>query len=151
MNPSRYADSLGPEVAVLRKSLTSTVVAITVCTGVLAIDAAVLLYGETVIATVVALVALVLLALFIRSQRAARLVIHERGIRLLSRRGEVLLPWTDIAELKPTFSTVSHPNTLIDLAITRRAGGRVVLRNNWVPRATFVQLITSLLSKERLT
>ena len=61
------------------------------------------------------------------------------------RKQQVLL-WTDIASLAPTYSYLAHVNTIIYLVIAKRSGGKIVLRNNWIPHDDFTSLMTLFLS-----
>ncbi len=142
--PPAHAAALGAPVTVLRHTLTYTVVACLVAASVLLVALALFLYGQTGISLVVAGVVTAALYLYVRAQRAAWLVLHERGMRVVTRRTHEVLLWSDIASLKPTCSYVPSAATLIDHQIIKRTGGRLVLRNNWQPRAEFRAFIHDL-------
>ena len=142
--PPADVAALGAPTTILRHTLTYIVVAGLVAASVLLVAFALFLYGQTAISLAIAVLVTAALYFYVRAQRAAWLVLHERGMRVVTRRTHEVLLWSDIASLKPTFSYVPSPATLIDLQIIKRTGGRLVLRNNWRPRAEFRALIQDL-------
>ncbi len=132
--------------AVFRRTMTYTVVAFAVAGCILLVAFAIYLYGEVLIALAVAIPVILALVLYVRAQRQAWLVIHDHGLRLIRGSRQDVVLWLDIAALKPTFSYVAAPSTLIDLSISKRSGGRLVLRNNWAPRGPFYGFISELLT-----
>jgi hypothetical protein len=79
------------------------------------------------------------------SRHAARLAVHQNGLRLTDgERHEVVL-WEDVADISPTFASGTDPETVLRVKIRKRSGGHVVLRNDWRPRAEFRGLMVRLL------
>jgi hypothetical protein len=138
--------ALGATVIVMRRTLTYTVVACAVAAGILSVAPAIYLYGEVLIAGVVTITVLSGLFFYVRAQRNAWLVLHEHGLRLVTPKGQDVLLWADITELKPLFSYAPSPNTIIELVVTRRSQGRMVIRNNWQPRSAFREFIAQILT-----